>query len=178
MKKENKKMAQERRARERARAERNRQLRKGIITVVICAGVAVLVVGIVKTSGSSGSTSSETSSSSVSSVSTSGDTSSSSSSSTELNTDSSLTAEDGDTVNIDFTGTVDGEEFDGGSTNGEGYDLVLGSNSFIDDFEEQIEGHHPGETFDVNVTFPDDYSETSLAGKDAVFETTLNGIYK
>lgn len=83
-------------------------------------------------------------------------------------------AADGDTVNIDFVGSVDGEEFDGGSA--EGYDLTLGSGSFIDDFEDQIVGHMPGETFDVNVTFPDDYRATDLAGKDAVFSTTLNYI--
>ncbi len=85
-------------------------------------------------------------------------------------------AEDGDTVNIDFVGTIDGVEFDGGSTEGEGYDLVLGSASLIDDFEAQIVGHTPGETFDVEVTFPDDYGSDDLNGKDAVFETTLNYI--
>ncbi len=82
----------------------------------------------------------------------------------------------GDTVNIDFVGTVDGVEFDGGSTAGAGYDIVLGSGSFIDDFEDQIAGHKPGETFDVTVTFPDNYGVDELNGKDAVFETTLNYI--
>ena len=83
-------------------------------------------------------------------------------------------AEMGDSVNIDFVGSVDGEEFDGCSA--QGYDLTLGSGKFIDDFEDQIAGHTPGETFDVNVTFPDDYNSTDLAGKDAVFVTTLNYI--
>lgn len=83
-------------------------------------------------------------------------------------------AEMGDSVNIDFVGSVDGEEFDGGSA--QGYDITLGSGSFIDDFEDQIAGHTPGETFDVNVTFPDDYNNADLAGKDAVFVTTLNYI--
>ena len=83
-------------------------------------------------------------------------------------------AADGDSVNIDFVGSVDGEEFDGGSA--QGYDLTLGSGSLIDDFEDQIVGHMPGETFDVNVTFPEDYQTTDLAGKDAVFSTTLNYI--
>lgn len=83
-------------------------------------------------------------------------------------------AADGDSVNIDFVGSVDGVEFDGGSS--EGYDLTLGSGSFIDGFEDQIVGHMPGETFDVNVTFPEDYQATDLAGKDAVFSTTLNYI--
>ncbi len=90
--------------------------------------------------------------------------------------DTENAAEDGDTVNIDFTGTVDGEEYDGMSTDGEGYDLVLGSGSLIDDFEDQIVGHLPGETFDVEVTFPDDYGVDELNGQDAVFETTLNYI--
>ena len=82
-------------------------------------------------------------------------------------------AEMGDIVSIDFVGTVDGEEFDGGSS--QDYILELGSGSFIDDFEDQIAGHTPGETFDVEVIFPDPYdSNPDLAGKDAVFATTLN----
>lgn len=83
-------------------------------------------------------------------------------------------AENGDTVNIDFAGSIDGVAFDGGT--GSDYDLTLGSGTFIDCFEDQIVGHMPGETFDVNVTFPDDYQATNLAGKDAVFATTLNYI--
>lgn len=83
-------------------------------------------------------------------------------------------AADGDTVNIDYVGTVDGVEFDGGSA--EGYNLTLGSGTFIDGFEEQIVGHTPGESFDVTVTFPEDYRATDLAGKEAVFATTLNYI--
>ena len=82
-------------------------------------------------------------------------------------------AENGDTVNIDFAGSIDGVAFDGGT--GSDYDLTLGSGTFIDGFEDQIVGHMPGETF-VNVTFPDDYQATNLAGKDAVFATTLNYI--
>lgn len=83
-------------------------------------------------------------------------------------------AADGDTVNIDFAGSVDGVAFDGGTA--QGYDLTLGSGRFIDGFEEQIVGHTPGETFDVVVTFPDPYQNPDLAGKEAVFETTLNSI--
>ena len=83
-------------------------------------------------------------------------------------------AENGDTVNIDFAGSIDGVAFDGGT--GSDYDLTLGSGTFIDGLEDQIVGHMPGETFDVNVTFPDDYQATNLAGKDAVFATTLNYI--
>ena len=83
-------------------------------------------------------------------------------------------AADGDTVNIDYVGRIDGVAFDGGNTNGGGADLKLGSGTYIDNFEEQIVGHTPGETFDVTVTFPEDYGNEDLNGKEAVFETTLN----
>ncbi|MCD8125660.1 MAG: trigger factor [Lachnospiraceae bacterium] len=85
--------------------------------------------------------------------------------------------EDGDTVNIDYVGSIDGEEFDGGSTEGAGTDVTIGVTSYIDDFLEQLIGHTPGETFDVEVTFPDPYeNNTDLSGKDAVFEVTINYI--
>lgn len=85
----------------------------------------------------------------------------------------------GDTVDIDFVGTVDGVAFEGGDTEGEGYELTLGSGVFIDGFEDAIVGHSVGETFDVKVTFPDPYeSDTSLSGKEAVFKTTINGVYQ
>ena len=91
-------------------------------------------------------------------------------------------AADGDTVNIDYAGTVDGVAFTGGTYSG--YSLTLGSGSFIDGFEDQIVGHKPGETFDVNVTFPDGYSDSTdadgnavvLSNKKAVFSVTLNYI--
>ena len=85
-------------------------------------------------------------------------------------------AADGDTVNIDYVGRIDGVAFDGGDTKGSGADLTLGSGTYIDDFEDQIVGHTPGETFDVTVTFPEDYGNEDLNGKEAVFETTLNYI--
>lgn len=84
--------------------------------------------------------------------------------------------EDGDTVNIDYVGKVDGQEFDGGSTDGQGTTVTIGVTQYIDDFLQQLVGHTPGETFDVNVTFPDDYSATDLAGKDATFTVTINFI--
>ena len=83
-------------------------------------------------------------------------------------------AQEGDTVNIDFTGKVDGKEFDGGSA--ENYDLTLGSHTFIEGFEEQVVGMKLGETKDVNVTFPEDYQAENLKGKPAVFTVTLNKI--
>lgn len=82
----------------------------------------------------------------------------------------------GDSVNIDYVGSVDGVEFDGGSTGGNGTDVTAGSTQYIDDFLTQIIGHKPGETFDVNVTFPEDYGVENLNGKDAVFVTTINYI--
>ena len=82
----------------------------------------------------------------------------------------------GDSVNIDYVGTVDGVEFEGGNTEGAGTDLILGTYTYIDDFEEQLVGHMPGETVKVEVTFPDDYGVDELNGKDAVFMTTINYI--
>ena len=94
----------------------------------------------------------------------------------EASTDAALEIKDGDEVNIDYVGTIDGVEFDGGNSNGEGYDLTIGSGSFIDDFEQQLIGHKPGENVSVEVTFPDDYDGEDVAGKDAVFAVTINSI--
>lgn len=94
----------------------------------------------------------------------------------ELSTDPDVEIADGDEVNIDFVGTVDGVEFDGGNSNGAGYDLTIGSGSFIDDFEEQLIGHKAGENVTVEVTFPEDYGNEELNGKDASFAVTINGI--
>ena len=83
-------------------------------------------------------------------------------------------AEKGDTVVIDYVGTVDGEEFDGGSA--DNYSLELGSNSFIPGFEDQLVGHKTDEVVDVNVTFPDEYQSKELEGKDALFKVTIHEI--
>ena len=80
----------------------------------------------------------------------------------------------GDTVNIDFVGSVGGEVFAGGSM--EKYDLELGSGTFIPGFEEQVEGMKVGEQKDITVTFPQDYQADNLRGKEAVFHITLNAI--
>ena len=79
-----------------------------------------------------------------------------------------------DQVNIDFEGFVDGKAFEGGKA--EGHTLTLGVHSFIDTFEEQIEGHNVGDEFDVNVTFPEKYHSEELAGKPATFKVKLNEI--
>lgn len=83
-------------------------------------------------------------------------------------------AKEGDSVNINFEGSVDGEVFEGGTA--ENYDLTLGSNSFIPGFEEQLVGVKPGEEVDVNVTFPEDYHEESLANKESLFKVKMNSI--
>ena len=83
-------------------------------------------------------------------------------------------AENGDTVDIDFEGFVDGKAFEGGKA--EHYSLVLGSGSFIPGFEDQVVGHSAGEEFDVNVKFPEDYGAAELAGKDATFKIKLHEV--
>ena len=82
--------------------------------------------------------------------------------------------EEGDIVNIDYEGKIDGVAFDGGTA--QGYDLTIGSGAFIDGFEDGLIGAQSGETLDVNVTFPEDYRGEEVAGKDAVFTVTVNSI--
>ena len=170
MNKENRKMAQQRRAEERKKRERKRKIRRFLSYFIPSAAVLALVAVLVFDSvrNSQEVSAEEETSQEASAEDTSGDT-------TE---DTSLTVADGDTVNIDYVGTVDGVEFDGGSTNGTGTDLVIGSGSYIDDFEDQLIGAHPGDEVQVEVTFPDDYGSQDLAGKDAVFAVTINGIYQ
>ncbi len=83
-------------------------------------------------------------------------------------------AQNGDTVKIDFVGKVDGKAFEGGTA--AGYDLTLGSGSFIPGFEEGVVGMTIGEVRDINVTFPEDYQSEELKGKAAVFTVTLHAI--
>lgn len=170
MKKENKKLAQQQRARERQKRERIRKVNVFLKYFIPCAAVAALIFSIVfDTVQRSKEEAAQAEAES---------TESESSDDTEFSTDSTLTVQDGDTVNIDYVGTVDGVEFDGGSTDGNGADLVIGSGTYIDDFEEQLIGSHPGDQVSVEVTFPDNYSSEELSGKDAVFEVTVNGIYQ
>jgi trigger factor len=84
--------------------------------------------------------------------------------------------ENGDNVNIDYVGSVDGVEFEGGSTGGAGTMVQIGVTQYIDDFLEQLIGHMPGESFDIEVTFPEDYGVDNLNGKDAIFAITINHI--
>lgn len=94
-----------------------------------------------------------------------------------LNKETDAAIADGNIVNIDYVGTVDGKEFEGGNTNEKGTDLTIGSGKFVDDFEDQLIGHKIGDEVTVNVTFPEDYDSEELAGKDAEFKVKINGIY-
>ena len=153
MKKENRKMAQERKARERARKARRARVKNilkiavSILAIVILA--AVIIWDALRSENDDSSS----------------DTQQSENQQTEeqsetYQTDTSLTVEDGDTVNIDYVGTVDGVEFEGGSTDGNGTDLVIGSGDYIDDFENQLIGSHPGDTVEVRVVSMGDFQES------------------
>ena len=83
-------------------------------------------------------------------------------------------AQNGDTVNIDYVGMKDGVAFDGGTA--EGYDLELGSDAFIDGFEDGLIGANVGEERSINLTFPEDYGNADLAGQAVVFDVTVNKI--
>lgn len=83
-------------------------------------------------------------------------------------------SQEGDTLVIDFDGYVDGEQFEGGKA--EDYSLVLGSHTFIDNFEEQLIGKNTGDSVEVHVTFPDAYQAEELRGKEAVFHVDINDI--
>ena len=96
----------------------------------------------------------------------------------EKDVDTSREVKDGDYINIDYLGKIDGVAFEGGSTDGKGSDVTIGSGRFIPGFEDQIIGHKPGETFDITVTFPEDYGKEELNGKEAVFTITVNHFYK
>lgn len=165
MKKENKKLAQQKRA-----EERQKQKQKNILDKVIKIGVPTLLflafVTLCVLNPFSSSNAGNT------------DTEDAGSESSLYSTDTSLTVADGDTVNIDYVGSIDGVEFAGGNTQGLGADLVIGSGTYIDDFEEQLIGAHPGDTVEVNVTFPENYGNEELNGKDALFEVVINGIYE
>lgn len=92
----------------------------------------------------------------------------------QLNAPDDTPAKNGMIVNIDYTGTINGTAFDGGT--GKNFDLTLGSGQFIDGFEDQLIGHKKGDVVDVVVTFPKDYGVDSLNGKEAHFKTTINQV--
>ena len=91
---------------------------------------------------------------------------------TDMETITEGVVEDGDNINVAFVGKIDGEEFDGGSS--ESYDITVGTTSMIDGFVEGLIGKKIGETVTLNLRFPDDYHSTELQGKDVVFDVTIN----
>ncbi|MBQ7765902.1 MAG: FKBP-type peptidyl-prolyl cis-trans isomerase [Lachnospiraceae bacterium] len=95
----------------------------------------------------------------------------------EYSTEEGIAIELYDRINLDYVGKIDGVAFEGGSTAEGGTVIVVGEAGYIDDFEEQLIGHKTGSSFDIEVTFPEDYGNTEVAGKDAVFSITINGIY-
>ncbi len=82
----------------------------------------------------------------------------------------------GDTINLDYVGYCDGVPFEGGDTKGKGTQVTIGSGQYVDDFEDQLIGAMPGDTVNVNVTFPEDYGKAELNGKDALFVVKVNYI--
>lgn len=173
-------MAQQRRAEERKK-EAQKAMCKKVITICVPILILALLFYIGIGGFSKNSTDDTTTAESETTTTDSNTSDNSEETTTETPsylTDEDLTVKDGDTVNIDYIGYVAGEEFSGGNTNGAGTDLVIGSNSYIDDFEEQLIGAHPGDQVEVRVTFPEDYHEESLAGQEALFLTTVNGIYE
>ena len=95
-----------------------------------------------------------------------------------LNKDTTVAVADGDKINLDYVGYMDGVAFEGGNTKGNGATLTIGSGQYIGDFETQLIGTHPGDEVTVNVTFPDNYPKNpDYAGKEATFEVVVNGIY-
>lgn len=87
------------------------------------------------------------------------------------------TVSEGDRINVDFVGYINGEEYEGGNTGGNGMSIKLGSSGFPEGFDDQIIGHKTGETFDITLSFADDFGNPELAGQEVVFTTTINGIY-
>ena len=95
----------------------------------------------------------------------------------DYSTEAGVAVEMYDTINLDYVGKIDGVAFEGGSTAEGGTVIVVGEAGYIDDFEEQLVGKKICSSFDIEVTFPEDYGNEEVAGKDAVFSITLNGIY-
>ncbi|MCI8417137.1 MAG: trigger factor [Lachnospiraceae bacterium] len=84
--------------------------------------------------------------------------------------------EEGDVVNLDFRGLIDGEPFEGGTSGEGGYDLTIGSGKFIKGFEEQLVGKELGKSYDLDLAFPENYGNPELNGKPVVFQVTINKI--
>lgn len=186
MNKENKKKAQQERAKAREKAEkkkkRNKLLKTWIPIVVVIIVVVIIIAAIVMSRSESTSGNFYEDGTEYGIIAEDGedyedDDDFDDDDDLWLDTAEGYVVEEGDTVNIDYTGYLDGEAFDGGSTDGAGTDITLGSSGYIDGFDDGVIGHEVGETFDIDVTFPDDYWEESLAGQPVVFTVTINGVY-
>lgn len=181
MKKENKKLAQELKAKKRARDKKIKTLKNvamfGTPVILGCAFIGLLIyVGVDEKNNDKKANTTGTNTQINNEISTEPTTTAPT---PVLNTEAGLEVTEGVTVNIDYTGYIDGEKFEGGSTEAYGpADLTIGSNSYIDGFEDGLIGHKVGETVELNLKFPDDYHNTNYAGKDVVFEVTINGIYE
>lgn len=188
MKKENKKLAQQKKAEQRAKAERKKKMAEALgfwVPVVAVVVVVIVLIWAIVTSDDTGTSSESESSQTTEQTSESTESVSGTENDTEatsspvLNTETGLEVKEGDTVNIDFVGYIDGEAFEGGDTKGNGCDLTIGSGQFIDGFEDGLIGHTVGEEVTLNLTFPESYSlNPDYAGKDVVFEVTINGVYE
>ncbi len=197
-------MAQQRRAEERAKAQQRETQKKILIGAIVLCVIAALIVLPSKLDGKSkddageakteaagdkaASTKEETGTDNAAEETTEETTEEADDAQTQdsadeasvpgLDTTKGRKVKEGDTVNIDYTGYKDGKAFDGGSTNGNGADLEIGSHTYIDGFESGLVGKKVGETVDLNLTFPEDYGAPDLAGADVVFTVTINGIYE
>lgn len=181
MKKENKELAKQRRAAEREKAAKRTFITKKLkfwVPLILVIAIVIVVIAAIATSGDNGTAANDADASDADTSLESSDTYNEDDETAALNTTPGIAVENGDVVNIDYTGYIDGETFSGGSTNGMGTDLEIGSGSYIEGFEEGVIGHTIGETFDLNLSFPDDYWSEDYAGKDVVFTTTINGIYE
>lgn len=174
MKKENKQLARQKKAEESKKKARKKRLltvcKYGIPALIITAIIVYCIAVNVSTDNSKENNSTQAVTENTEKQ-------------TELIKNEGSEVKNGDTVNIDYVGKVDGVEFQGGNTNGKGTMLTLGSGTYIDGFEEQVVGHKVGETFDISVKFPDNYGKegtekAELNGAQAVFTVTINGIYQ
>lgn len=176
--KENKRKAQERRAREREAAAQKARMTRVFAGLVVVGLIAALIILPGIFGGSK--TGEEASADTAEATEAAGTPEAPEAAAPEepvLDTTAGREVADGDTVNIDYTGYKDGEAFEGGSTNGAGADLTIGSGTYIDGFESGLIGKKVGDTVDLNLTFPENYGAEDLAGADVVFTVTINGIY-
>lgn len=181
MKKENRQLAKEKKAKQRKAEKRNKMLKKlAVIGVPVVAALAFIGLLIYSGISESKDKKKEDNTSTETYIQTTENTTfaDSTEGATKYITTEGTVVELGDTVNIDYVGYKDGVPFDGGNTYGGGADLTLGSGQYIPGFEDGLVGHKVGENVSLNVTFPENYDNEELKGADVVFEVTINGVYK